>query len=626
MMGDRDFLVDLMARPWALGRGSGLEPAGLYLGKGAHGIEVAVAQCDAAPARTALLETWEYRRGGRAAPVLLVVLHREGAALCGASGEEPPVYPRADVGQVERLCREVLAQPDRHSALRFLAQVLPSLETALPGLNNEGLLAMHELEHGAPGRRDWSDAGRKAARAVGTREEGLLTALGFQVERLDNLTSLLRGGDRRVALAVMLRETESPEAGTERFNSLSPVSYALAKADSENLSWVVLVQANRLRLYSTDVDAGVGRRGRTESFIECQPSLLSDQHLPYLWLLYSAEALAPDGSLRQILTESHRFAGSLAERLRERIYDRVVPALARGIAAARNLKSPSPAQLDHTYEMALTVLFRLLFIAYAEDRDLLPYRFNESYRRRSLKQKAQELAACVARAVPIAGGNSHWRETALLWEAVAGGNREWSVPAYDGGLFTSDPRVSAVGAELAGIVVPNEDFEAALPRSALAAKGSREFRPMFDESAQVDVDMSLNRGGWVFDEAFRDVSRATDSRTVRVALVPAEIFIANTGPISSGRGVTNRIMRTCSGFCRRSRSTGTRDAMWRRTSISSSSIRFRCPVPAVTTGCGGNSSTSSRPFMKAGTTRSGWLAGYRTFATGGHDDTCTSQT
>ena len=33
----------------------------------------------------------------------------------------------------------------------------------------------------------------------------------------------------------MLRETESPEAGTERFNSLSPVSYALAKAEALRL-------------------------------------------------------------------------------------------------------------------------------------------------------------------------------------------------------------------------------------------------------------------------------------------------------------------------------------------------------------------------------------------------------
>ena len=510
---DTEFLADLMARPWAPDTRHRLQPAGLFLGNGAHAIEIAVAQCGTVPTRTALLETWKHRRAGRAAPVLIVVLHTEGAALCGASGEEPPVYPRADVGQVERLCREVLGQPDRHSALRFLAQVLPSLETALPGLNNEGLLAMHELEHGAPDRTDWGDARRKAAAAVGRREESLLTALGYQVERLDNLTSLLRGGDRRVALAVMLRETESPEAGTERFNSLSPVSYALAKADSESLSWVVLVQGNRLRLYATDVDAGVGRRGRTETFVECQPSLLSDQHLPYLWLLYSAEALAADGSLRQILAESHRFAGSLAERLRERIYDEVVPVLAQGIAAERNLKAPGPTELEQTYEMALTVLFRLLFIAYAEDRDLLPYRFNDSYRRRSLKQKAQELAECVARATPIANGSSHWQEAALLWDAVANGNREWSVPAYDGGLFTSDPQVSRVGALLAGTVVANATFEAAL-RALLVIEtaegvpgpvdfrslGVREFGTIYEgllesELALADTDLALNKQG-----------------------------------------------------------------------------------------------------------------------------------
>ena len=112
-------------------------------------------------ALTALLASWKARRGGRAAPVLLVVLHPGGAALCGVSGEEPPIYPKVDAGQVERLCREALDQPDRHAALRFLSQALPSLETALPGLNNEGLVALHELQHCAPGRQDWADSVQK---------------------------------------------------------------------------------------------------------------------------------------------------------------------------------------------------------------------------------------------------------------------------------------------------------------------------------------------------------------------------------------------------------------------------------------------------------------------------------
>ena len=135
------------------------------------------------------------------------------------------------------------------------------------------------------------------------------------------------------------------------------------------MPWVILTQGKRIRLYATDVNIGVGRRGRTESYVECQPSLLAEKHLSYLWLLYSAEALVADGSLRQILEGSERFAGDLAERLRERIYDDVVPGLARGIADARGISSPRAQDLSLTYDMALTVLFRLLFIAYAEDRD-----------------------------------------------------------------------------------------------------------------------------------------------------------------------------------------------------------------------------------------------------------------
>ncbi len=89
--------------------------------------------------------------------------------------------------------------------------------------------------------------------------------------------------------------------------------------------------------------------------------------------------------------------------------------------------------------MALTVLFRLLFIAYAEDRDLLPYRTNEPYRVRSLKRKAQELAEARRNLVAPSAGDNHWQEVFRLFRAVEIGNSECSVPAYDGGLFAADP-------------------------------------------------------------------------------------------------------------------------------------------------------------------------------------------
>ena len=102
-----------------------------------------------------------------------------------------------------------------------------------------------------------------------------------------------------------------------------------------------MVQGSRLRLYSKSVDAGVGRRGRTETYVECQPALLSDAHLPYLWLIFSADALASGGSLEDILENSQRFAGELARRLRERIYEDVMPELAQGLAAATAERSGS---------------------------------------------------------------------------------------------------------------------------------------------------------------------------------------------------------------------------------------------------------------------------------------------
>lgn len=259
------FLADLNTRPLSASGQATFEPIGLHVGTGQQALEVAVVSSRSRPAAASLHSAWQARRARRATPVLLVALFDDQAAICGPTGEQPPVHYDLNVGQTERLCREALRLPDRHAALRFLSQALPSLATAIPGVRNEGLLALHELEHGAPQRADWKSASDAARRATGRSGSELLGALGFRLERLDNLTQVLRTGNRRTALAVLLEQTESAEGSTARFNSLSPISYALAKADSESLRWVVLVQGNRLRLYPTEVGVGVGRRGRTET-------------------------------------------------------------------------------------------------------------------------------------------------------------------------------------------------------------------------------------------------------------------------------------------------------------------------------------------------------------------------
>jgi hypothetical protein len=446
------FLADLPKRSPRFERPIPFEVVGLYVGQGALGLEVLVVRSARLPAATDLRSVWKQRLGGRAVPLVLVVLGSRDASICGPAGEEPPVYDGIDSGQAERMCREALALPDRHASLRYLAQTLPSLESRLPGLRNEGLLANHELQVGVRQRHDWTNARGKAASVLGKQGEEFLRALGFALERHDGLTSFLKSHDRKSALAVLLNQSESPETGSPRFSGISPITYALAIADRENLPYVVVVQDSRIRLYPTDVGKGVGRRARTETYVECHTSLLRDDDAGYLWLLFSSDALARGGTFEQILEESGRFAGNLADRLRERIYQKVVPDLAAVVARARALKKPTVEELALTYEITLTVLFRLLFIAYAEDRDLLPYKFNEAYRRRSLKQKALELKESAA----PAAGDTHWREIRALFEAVDIGNTEWGVPPYDGGLFSSDASVSKAGAEIAKLKLPND--------------------------------------------------------------------------------------------------------------------------------------------------------------------------
>ncbi len=65
MMDEDGFFSDLMSRPWSPDARHGFGPVGLFVGMGANAIEVAVANSAGSPTRTALLESWKVRRGGR---------------------------------------------------------------------------------------------------------------------------------------------------------------------------------------------------------------------------------------------------------------------------------------------------------------------------------------------------------------------------------------------------------------------------------------------------------------------------------------------------------------------------------------------------------------------------------
>ena len=476
------FLSNISSRPLTQESHNNINPLNLYFGKGGGGIEVVTFETITKPSNGSITKVWSDRRAGRATPIVAIIFYEDEVALCGPEGEDPPIVFLKDIGQAERICRSLLQSEDRHSAIRFLQNVFPSLDTNIPGFVNQGLFATHSLEKEIENKKRDKNLQQKSNQVVNKKDSEILSALGFKVERLDNITNILRGNDEKTALAVMLNEGEMEESGNTRFNDISPVSYALTRADKENLDWAIFIQKDRIRLYSTK-NIGVSKRGRAEAYIECQLSLISKENLSLLWLIFSSEALIKNGTINELLDNSKRFSGELAKKLRERIYDSVVPELANGITDARKLINPLVDDINLTYEMALTILFRILFIAYAEDRDLLPYKNNEIYRKRSLKQKAQELSG--KSDADISQGSHHWNETLELCRAIYIGNKEWGIPEYAGTIFSNDRAISEAGFLIDNIRLENQYFEKALKSLLTIDTDSKQIGPVDFRSLSV---------------------------------------------------------------------------------------------------------------------------------------------
>lgn len=447
---------------WKQKAAKGLTAHSFFLGQGSNALEVAIASASDRPLVGDVRNLWKQRHGKRASPLLLIVLHNGKAALCGPVGEEPPVYDGLDAGQAERLARQALAEPDRHAATRLLTSMLPETEQELPGIRNSGMFSAHALRHDVPTLPDWAAACTQARKALDKRGKELVETLGFTIERHDQSVSFLRAGGVKRAVATFLDETETPEADSSRFNGMSPVSYALSVADRENVPYVLLTRGPQIRLYTAATDVGVGRKGRSETFVEANLALLPEDGAGYLPLVFGANALIEGGTFQSILERSRDFASDLGTRLRDRVYNEVVPHLAEALGRRASKRKRSQADLDFLYEQTLFILFRLLFVAYAEDKELLPYHRNENYRRQALKTLARELAERDSDAPFDSKATSYWSRVHQLWRAVDEGDADLGVPPYNGGLFSEDPNVSRAGAALTGLELKNAEVGPAL--------------------------------------------------------------------------------------------------------------------------------------------------------------------
>ncbi|MHC4697495.1 MAG: DNA methyltransferase, partial [Planctomycetota bacterium] len=145
--------------------------------------------------------------------------------------------------------------------------------------------------------------------------------------------------------------------------------------------------------------------------------------------------------IRRAIQGSSEYCLSVGEDLKERVFEALRLCIEGFLAYSPNALSPD-SDLEMCREQSLIFLYRLLFVMYAEDRALLPYRVNRTYTtNRSLARHRDEIAA---RLDKIGGGYATpysdtstgiWNSLTDLFDLIDHGHGRYGVPQYNGGLF-----------------------------------------------------------------------------------------------------------------------------------------------------------------------------------------------
>jgi hypothetical protein len=438
---------------------TGFEPRYVVSGNsdgGGIALEIAVTKWGKgdSPTREALTRLHTIRLKRRANPLVLVVETPKGALVFGPNTATAPVGPLAD-DQTERILQAALDEPTALAARARLSGLVQALDTtSMPGVQNSGLFASHELRVGVPQRGDWLDACARSKPLLSLKGQQLIEKLGFKTGRAGAHALLLSGsGPRPEAIAVMLDEREAFDADSSRFQ-MSPVSYGMKMA--KDVPWLILLRGSQIRLYPTRLELGVGRKGLAETFLELDLPQLTDATAGYLDLIFSAGALGQNGTAYEILKSSAQYAVALGERLRDKVYEDIIPELAVAVADAliEQDYEMDAEGLDLAYQLTLRVFFRMLFQVYAEDRKLLPYGENAKYDRNAIKTLAKDLVENPDQEFDEES-TSLWDDLAQVWRVIDSGDKSWGVPAYNGGLFSSDKELNPHGHILKDVRIPN---------------------------------------------------------------------------------------------------------------------------------------------------------------------------
>ena len=216
------------------------------------------------------------------------------------------------------------------------------------------------------------------------------------------------------------------------------------------IQWAVLTNGRNWRLYWR----GAPSRALTHYEVDL-PDLLAHPHLEagdfarfrYFLLFFGREAFLRDSAgktqLDRIREASETFATEVGASLEEAIYGQsgAFLKLAEGLFldatqhGAKTLEESPLQDLRALEASTLVLLYRLLFLLYAEDRNLLPLGHPE-YQAASLSALRDQATLAVDQGrVPISRRAAAWGHLEALFDLVHRGDPGMGLPYYNGGLF-----------------------------------------------------------------------------------------------------------------------------------------------------------------------------------------------
>jgi hypothetical protein len=194
--------------------------------------------------------------------------------------------------------------------------------------------------------------------------------------------------------------------------------------------WGILTNGRHWRLYHRDTSY------KLDIYYEVDVATILEEApeaFPYFWAFFSRDAFTT-GFLDSALKDSQKYAARLGEELKDNVYE-ALRLLAEGL-----LKNPenglSAVDLEDIRTNTFVLIYRILFLLYAEDRGLLPMEnptYRDSY---SLRRIASEIAKHLDNGRTFSPtAYRYWMALSDLFRIVNEGDAHLGVPPYNGGLF-----------------------------------------------------------------------------------------------------------------------------------------------------------------------------------------------